>query len=149
MDALGIESRQASLGLHQQPGEPAPLRLPLPMCREFLGPPAVSKPLAGALPAHEAGEGFVQRHVIGHPKPSVRRLVDQQFSQFGLRPVDERAQQRIVEPAEGGVGRNPADVGLQALVVQALRGTEGGIAGEVAPVGGAAGDRMAPLTGLQ
>ena len=148
-DGLGIESPQASLGMHQQASEPPPLRLPLPMRRELVEPAPDGKPLAGALLAHEAGKGLVQRHVIGHPEPPVRRLVDQQFGQLRLRPVNEGAQQRIVEPAERGIGRNPADVGLQALVRETLRGAVGGVAREVAPIGGAAGERMAPLPGLQ
>ena len=119
------------------------------MRRELLGPALDGKPLAGARPAHEAGKGFVQRHVISHPEPAVGRLMDQQFGQLGLRPIDEGAQQRIVEPAERGVGGDPADVGLQTLASQALRGADGGIAREVAPIGGAAGERMAPLTGRQ
>ena len=146
---LAVQGGKSGFRLHQQPGQPAPLRLPLPMRRELVAPALDGKPLAGARLAHEAGEGFVQRHVIGHPEPSVRRLVDQQFGQLRFRPVNEGAQQRIVEPAERGVGRNPADVGLQALVRETLRGAQRGGVREVAPIGGAAGERMAPLTGLQ
>ena len=146
---LAIQGREAGFRLHQQPGQPAPLRLPLPMRRELVGPALDGEPLAGTLLAHEAGKGLVQRHVIGHPEPPVRRLMDQQFGQLRFRPVNEGAQQRVVEPAERGVGRNPADVGLQALVRETLRGTQGGIAREVAPIGGAAGERMAPLASLQ
>ena len=146
---LGVEDRQAGLGPHEEAGEPTPLRLSLPVRRELIGPALDGKPLAGARLAHEAGKGFVQRHVIGHPEPAVGRLMDQQFGQFGLRPIDEGAQQRIVEPAERGIGGDPADVGLQTLARQALRGADGGIAREVAPIGGAAGKWMAPLTGRQ
>ena len=146
---LAVQGCKPGFRLHQQPGQPAPLRLPLPMRRELVGPALDGKPLAGARLAHEAGKGLVQRYVIGHPQPPVRRLMDQQFGQLRLRPVNEGAQQRIVEPAERGVGRNPADVGLQALVRETLRGAQRGVAREVAPIGGAAGERMAPLVGLQ
>ena len=119
------------------------------MRRELIGPALAGKPLAGAFPAHEAGEGLVQGHVIGHPKPLVGDLVDQQFGQLRLRPIDEGAEQRIVEVAERGVGGDPAHIGLQALVGQALRGAAGGILREVAPIGGAAREGMAPLAGRQ
>ena len=88
---LAIQGCQAGFRLHQQPGQPTPLRLPLPMRRELVGPALDGKPLAGARLAHEAGKGLVQRHVIGHPEPSVRRLMDQQFGQLRLRPVNEGA----------------------------------------------------------
>lgn len=146
---LVVERRKAGLGAHEQPNHAAPLRLLLAVRRELIGPALKGKPLAGALLAHEAGKSLVQRHVIGHPEPPVRRLMDQQLSQFRLRPIDEGAEQRIVEPAERGVGGNPANEGLQALVGQALRGAAGGFLGEVAAIGGATSERMAPLASLQ
>ena len=146
---LAVERYEADLGAHEQPNQPAPLRLALAVRRELIGPALAGKPLAGALLAHEAGKSLVQRHVIGHPEPPVRRLVDQQFGQLRLRPIDESAEQRIVEPAERGVGGNPANEGLEALVGQAARGAAGGILGEVAAIGGATSERMAPLASLQ
>ncbi len=88
---LAVQGCEAGFRLHQQPGQPTPLRLPLPMRRELVGPALDGKPLAGARLAHEAGKGLVQRHVIGHPKPPVRGLMDQQFGQLRLRPVNEGA----------------------------------------------------------
>lgn len=146
---LVVKRSEAGLGAHEQPNQPAPLRLALAVRRELVGPALSGKPLAGALLAHEAGKGLVQRHVIGHPEPSVRRLMDQQFGQFRLRPIDEGAKQRIVEPAERGVGGDPTNEGLQALAGQALGGAAGGILGEVAAIGGAASERMAPLASHQ
>ena len=146
---LVVKRCKAGLGAHEQPDQPAPLRLALAVRGELIGPALTGKPLAGAFPAHEAGEGLVQGHIIGHPKPPVGDFMDQQFGQFRLRPIDEGAQQRIVKVAERGVGGDPAHVGLQALVGQALRGAAGGILGEVAPIGGAARERMAPLASLQ
>lgn len=146
---LVVKRCEASLGAHEQPNQSAPLRLLLAVRRELIGPALKGKPLAGALLAHEAGKGLVQRHVIGHPEPPVRRLMDQQFGQFRLRPIDEGAEQRIVEPAERGIGGDPADEGLQTLACQALRGAAGGILGEVAAIGGATSERMAPLASLQ
>lgn len=146
---LVVERCEASLGAHEQPNQSAPLRLLLAVRRELIGPALKGKPLAGALFAHKAGKGLVQRHVIGHPEPPVRRLMDQQFGQLRLRPVDEGAEQRIVEPAERGVGGDPANEGLQALVGQAVGGAAGGILGEVAAIGGATSERMAPLASLQ
>ena len=146
---LGVERRQSGLGPHEQTGKPVPLRLLLPMRRELIGPALNGKPLASALLAHEAGEGLVQRHIIGHPKPLVRRFMNQQFGQLRLRPVNEGAQQRIIEPAERGIGGDPTDIGLQALARQVLRGAAGGIEREVASIGGAASERMAPLKGFQ
>ena len=146
---LVVKRCETGLGAHEQPDQPAPLRLALAVRREFIGPALAGKPLAGAFPAHEAGEGLVQGHVIGHPKPLVGDLVDQQFGQLRLRPIDEGAEQRIVEVAERGVGGDPAHIGLQALVGQALRGAAGGILREVAPIGGAAREGMAPLAGRQ
>ena len=97
---LAVQGCKSGFRLHQQPGQPAPLRLPLPMRRELVGSALDGKPLAGARLAHEAGKGLVQRYVIGHPEPPMRRLMDQQFGQLRLRPVNKGAQQRIVEPAE-------------------------------------------------
>ena len=146
---LAVERCEVRLGAHEQPNQPVPLRLALPMRGELIGPALTGKPLAGALLAHEAGEGLVQRDVIGHPEPSVRRLMDQQLGQRRLRPIDEGAEQRIIEPAKGGVGGDSANKGFQALPGQALRGTVGGILGEVAAIGGAADEGMAPLARRQ
>ncbi len=146
---LGVERRQSGLGPHEQIGKPVPMRLLLLMRCELIGPALNGKPLAGALLANKAGEGLVQRHVIGHPEPLVRCLMDQQFRQLRLRPINEGAQQRIIEPAERGIGGDPTDIGLQALARQVLRGAAGGIEREVASIGGAASERMAPLTSRQ
>ena len=146
---LAVERCKAGLGAHEQASQPAPLGLALKMRSELIGPALTGKPLACALLAHEAGEGLVQRHVIGHPEPSVRRLMDQQLGQRRLRPIDEGAEQRIVEPAERGIGGDPANEGFQVLPGQALRGTVGGNLGEVAAIGGAADERMAPLARRQ
>ncbi len=146
---LAIERCELGLGAHEQPNQPVPIRLALAMRGELIGPALTGKPLAGALLPHEASEGLVQRHVIGHPEPLVGRLVDQQFGQRRLRPIDEGAEQRIVEPAERGVGGNSANKGFHALPGQALRGPAGGIPGEVAAIGCAADERMAPLARRQ
>ncbi len=146
---LGVERCQLSLGAHEQAIQPAPVRLALKVRRELIGLALAGQPLAGAFPAHEAGKGLIQRHVIGHPEALVGGFMDQQFGQLRLRPMDEGAEQRIVKPAKRGVGRNPANEGLQAFAGHTLRGAAGGLLGEVAAVGRAAHERMAPLARFQ
>lgn len=62
------------------------------------------KPRRGALGADEAGEGLVEGGVVPQVDQAVGEFVEQQFGKLRLGEMDEAGEQRIVEPAQGGIG---------------------------------------------
>ncbi|MNZ84023.1 hypothetical protein D3C78_1027680 [compost metagenome] len=110
---------------------------------------ARAAPLAQALLLDEARIGLVERGVARQVQALVGQLVEDQPGQPLVAPGQHAAQQRVVEPAEGGVGRHPGHLGVQPLDPQQRGGAAGALLVEVAAVGHAAGNREAVGQRLQ
>tara|TARA_A100001037_G_scaffold81572_1_gene73569 strand:- start:6616 stop:7323 length:708 start_codon:yes stop_codon:yes gene_type:complete len=75
--------------------------------------------LRRSLAAHKGRKRFVEGHIGAHPYLAVGQFVKKQFGKLRIRPVDERAEQRIGEPTQGGIGGNPANMSFQTAPTQA------------------------------
>ena len=144
-----VDARQRRAKLRQQPQQTRLVGLRPRPCRQGGAFVPGLEPLGQTPPSDEGGERFVEGHVAGDPHLAVGELVEQQRRQIGFRPGDEGTEQRILEPSQGGVGRDRADVGLQPQPGQGLRPAPGVGLVEETPVGRAADHRVAPAVRLQ
>ena len=96
--------------------------------------------------ADECREGLVERGVALDVDDAVREFVEDEVREIALVVVQKRREDRIVEPAEGGVGRHGRDVDV--VVRPQARGLAlGRLSREVAPIDGATDDGVATREG--
>ena len=106
------------------------------------------EPAAHAFVLHHHGEGLVEGGVVLGVDQLVRELVEYQPRHLRLGVADECREQRVVEPAEGRVGEDAADVDVVALRTQLFGVALGVVLGEEAAIGDAAGEGEAFLVRL-
>jgi len=110
---------------------------------------ALANPCGTTALADKSRVGFVERHVARNPHAAVGEFVDEQFGDVLGRPVDERTEQRIREPAQRGIGGHTAHVHVHSVRREPRGGALRRSSAEITAIGRAARYRVAPAMGLE
>ncbi|MDT4862040.1 hypothetical protein FQZ97_966720 [compost metagenome] len=105
--------------------------------------------MAQPLTLDEAGEGFIERGVPRYVQPLVGQFVEDQRREAIVASTQHGVEDGIVEPAQGGVGLDAADPGVQPLLTEQGSRTPGPAQLVVAAIGDATGDGKAVGLRLQ
>ena len=144
----GIERGEIVACRKRQPGQFAGKRLARPVAPPLIAPRARPEPALHAKLLDGARKRFAERGIARQVQQLVRQFVEQQRHQSGVVAAEHGAQHRIVEDAEGRIGRHAADENILAFGPE-LRGLRPGATfREVTAIGNASGYGETPGAGL-
>ena len=116
---------------------------------EFSSFSLTAEPLADAVVGDGGGEGFVEGGFAFAEELAVGEFVEDEFGEGEFVFVDEGVEERVAEPAEGGVGIDSADDDIVALSFEFVGFGLGVFFFEVAAIFECSDDGVGPLLGFE
>jgi len=104
----------------------------------------IVEPQQSALVSNEACQGLIERRITIDPDAAMCQFMEEEVAEVTIRPVNERIQQRILEPTQRRIGGHPSNTHHSARLPQLCSHTHRACFAKKASIRHATNNRATP-----